>query len=372
MFGGFPKKLSRWVEADLITAEQSEKILAYEKEYKSGDLARQLTKVGVFAIFLGFLSIIGANWQNIGPDTKLILHTLLNLGVVGGILAFDPIRHPHKRDLCVTALFGLFLTFIALIAQIYQLHGDLYKTLLFWVGISTPFIWYWGRTYTAIMPWLIAALVAIFMTLVEVADIQDHIELVIPVAAFYMPGLMLLAAKSDWLQTHRPGFVFAFYRSGIALLAIFATIASLFFYAPTRVTEYYGWSLAVLASGILLVPLLFKPKPGKVDLRLFIIISGAMILMPVALTSVGGSFISAILFILYWIFLAWTGAQIHSRLLTDTAIRMIILRLCIVYVEVFGSLMATGFGLILSGVLLVLLIKNLPKLMALGRKWVKI
>lgn len=372
MFGGFPKKLSRWVDAELITAEQSEKILAYEKEYKSGDLARQLTKVGVFAIFLGFLSIIGANWQNIGPDTKLVLHSLLNLGVVGGILALDPDRHPHKRDICVTALFGLFLTFIALIAQIYQLHGELHQTLLFWVAICTPFIWYWGRSYTAVMPWLATTLAAIFMTLVEVADIQNHIELVIPVAAFYIPVLMLLAAKSDWLQTRRPGFVFAFYRSGIALLAIFATIASLFFYAPMRETDYYAWSLGILAVGILIVPLLFRPKPGQADLRLFIMVSGAMMLMPIALTSISGSFFSAVLFILYWIFLAWTGAQIHSRLLADTAIRMIILRLCIVYIEVFGSLMANGIGLIFSGVLLILLIKNLPKLMALGRKWVQI
>lgn len=62
------------------------------------------------------------------------------------------------------------------------------------------------------------------------------------------------------------------------------------------------------------------------------------------------------LFILLWTYVALLAAQFQAPRLFGIAIFIIGARLFGMYLEVFGTLLETGFGLIISGVFLLLLV----------------
>jgi uncharacterized membrane protein len=376
MFGGLRSKLKRWQEAGFITESQSTDILAFEKDRKQGKLVKDLTNVGVIAILIGFISLVAANWHAIPVSARLIGHFVLNAGLVIFMLRLDETKKPIAKDACVLGLFGLFLTFIALIGQTYQLHGELHITLLFWLLICTPFIWVYGRTYTVITPWLAVAVTTLYWNIgVLFEDTPNRMLLLGSLLSLYLPPAFLLFSKLRWIESFRPGFIWTFRKLGLYLPAVFANIAILLFYDSTRSVEYPFIQLALFAIGLLGIFIIFKPKNEDdqegFDLWYYLLFSGIIMMLPFAFPGVESEFLSAALFILYWAFLAWLGARIDAENLSNWAIRLVILRLFIVYLEVFGSMLMTGFGLIISGVILLVILRKLNTIMAFGKKLVK-
>ena len=375
MFGSLKEKFKRWQEAGLISEEQSASILAFEKQRKGGKLIKDLTNVGIFAILLGLASIVASNWTAISDAMKMIGHFALNLLVVAFMLRIDGVKHPVRRDACVLLLFGLFLTFIALIGQTYQLHGDLHTTLLFWLGICTPFVWYLGRTYTVAVPWLLAMLLAIFLNIDHYLDGSKAWMVVTGVVmSFYLPTILLLVSRWFWLARNRPGFVQTFYSMGIYLPAIFANLAMLLFYDNMPIAAYQTLQVSLMAFGLLAIFFIFRPisrgDESATDLWYYMLVSHMVMLLPFVVPTFDSDVLAAVLFILYWIFIAWLGARMQAATLTDWAIRLVILRLFIVYLEVFGNMLQTGFGLVISGILLLVVLRYLNRIVAVGRKLV--
>ncbi|MCM2343148.1 MAG: DUF2157 domain-containing protein [Alphaproteobacteria bacterium] len=375
MFGSLIRKCKRWQEHSLISEDQVQAILAFEKQRKAGKLVRDLTNVAIFAIFLGVVSLVAANWVAIPDDLKLIGHFILNLLVVWFLLRIDQQQHPVRRDSCLLLLFGLFLTFIALIGQTYQLHGDLHTTLLFWLAICTPFIWYFGSSYMVAVPWLAVAVVALYLNIGHYLDKnEDRLVLIGSLISFYLPMALILVSRLPVLKTYRPGFIEAFYRLGIYLPAIFANIALHFFYEGPRALDQQTVLLALMALGLFVIFAVFHPRAkvsgNSPELWYYLLVSGLVMMLPFVLPELESGELSALLFVLYWMFIAWLGARIHAASLTDWAIRLVILRLFIVYLEVFGSLLQTGVGLIASGIILLVVLRYLNRIVAVGRKLV--
>lgn len=375
MFGGLGFKFKRWREAGLMTADQAEAILTFEKNRKQGKLIKDLTNVGIFAILIGFVSLVSSNWHEIPSSIKLIGHFILNLGLAIFMVQLDEEKRPIVKDACVLGLFGLFLTFMALIGQTYQLHGDLHSTLLFWLAICTPFVWFYGRTYTVATPWLAVAIVTLYFNIgVHFDTTPNRLLLIGSLISFYLPPLLLFFSKTDWLEKFRPGFVWTFRRLGLYLPAVLANIAIMLFYDSTREVEYQAIQIALLAIGLFGIFILFRPQRKDdqegVNLWFYLIISSIIMMLPFVFPKIESEGLSAVLFVVYWIFLAWLGARIHVENLSNWAIRLVILRLFIVYLEMFGSLLMTGFGLIVSGIILLVVLRYLNLIVAFGRKLV--
>lgn len=373
----FKKKLRNWQEANIITDDQAAAILAYERSDKQKNFTNSLTYTGIFAILLGVVSIVAANWQAISPDVKIAGHFILNLALAVFITRTDEQKHPNLKEGAVLVLFGLFLTFIALIGQTYQLHGDLHNTLLFWLGICTPFLWMYGRTYIVAGVWLIVALSTLYLNLVHYIDFHHYHRLFLAsLIGFYLPPALLLIGNSKTLRDHRPGFVTSFKEMGIYLPALFTNIAIFLFYMDTRIIEYSATHLSLIAASIIGTMVLFRPKKDatgeKKDqqyaLWLYLVVSGLIGMLPFAFPDIDGALLPALIFIGYWLFLGWLGTIFHNDHLIDWAIKLIVLRIFIVYLEVFGGLMLTGFGLIFSGIILLIVLKNLGRIVAFGRK----
>ncbi len=375
MFGGLRFKFRRWQEAGLITAEQAAGILAFEKNRKQGKLVKDLSNVGIFAVLIGLVSLVASNWGSIPPSLKLTGHFALNAGAAFFMLRLDETRRPLAKDACVLGLFGLFLTFIALIGQIYQLHGDLHTTLLFWLLICTPFVWFYGRSYTVAAPWLAVAIVTLYWNIgAHFEGTPNRLLLIGSLISFYLSPVLLLFSRTDWLEKFRPGFVWTFRKLGLYLPAVLANIAIMLFYDSTREVEHQTVQIALLAAGAVGIFALFRPK-GKddqegADLWYYLMVSSVIMMLPFVLPEVESAALSAALFVAYWVFLAWLGARTHEDNLSNWAIRLIVLRIFIVYLEVFGSLLTTGLGLIISGVLLLVILRYLNRIVAIGRRLV--
>lgn len=375
MFGSLKGKCKRWQESGLLSQDQAEAILAFERQRKSGKLVRDLTNVGIFAIFLGVASLVASNWSSIPDSLKLIGHFILNFLVVWFMLRIDEQRHPIRRDACVLLLFGLFLTFIALVGQTYQLHGDLHTTLLFWLAVCTPFVWYFGRSYMVAVPWLMVAVTALYLNLGHyLEDNEDRMVLLGALLSFYLPMVLIAVSRLPLLQRHRPGFIQAFYRLGIYLPAILATIALHFFYEGARALDHQTVLVALMALGLFIIFGVFHPRAktrgNSPELWYYLLVSGFLMMLPFVLPDLESGVLSAVLFVVYWMFIAWLGARIQASALTDWAIRFVILRLFIVYLEVFGSMMLTGVGLIASGIMLLVILRYLNRIVAVGRRLV--
>ena len=372
MFRSLGSKFKRWQDAGLITSDQTEAILAFEKEHKSGKLVKDLSNVGIFAILVGVVSLVASNWADIPPMVKLLGHFILNIAVAGFMLRQDAVKHPLIKDGLVVALFGLFLAFIALIGQVYQLHGDLHKTLLYWLIICTPFVWFYGRSYTVIGPWLVVVVVTLYLNIDAALEYTPHRFLLISsVLSLYLSPLLLLIARNDWLKNVRPGYVKSFHQIGMGLPVIFANIGIFLFYDSWRTIEHQTVQMVLMAIGLLGIFVLLRPRKGDRQatvLWYYLLFSSMLIMMPFAVPGVESGILSAILFVLYWIFLAWVGVQIHDDNLSNWAIRLVILRIFIVYLEVFGSLLTTGVGLIISGVILLVILRYLNRIVAAGRR----
>ena len=131
-------KISDWVGADLITAEQGEKVLEFEQNRKSVlSPFLALGLVGVFAVGLGIVAIVAANWQDIPAGLKL---TAMFAALAANAVA--AVRVQGKKPAVFEALLFsqgiLFFAAMGLVGQIFHLQSETWKTLAFWSALSFP------------------------------------------------------------------------------------------------------------------------------------------------------------------------------------------------------------------------------------------
>ena len=172
MIGRLNRQLALWAQNNLITADQAQQIRAFESTRDKARSHRGFAMVGITAILIGVLSLVASNWSQIPDSIKILIHFIFNGGVAFAIFK-TPAHKIVVRDLLVTALFGMTLTFIALLGQIYQMHGDMAVTITLWTLVCTPFIWICGRGVIAVTPWLIAVLVSLSMIIDKFFSIED-------------------------------------------------------------------------------------------------------------------------------------------------------------------------------------------------------
>jgi uncharacterized membrane protein len=91
--------------------------------------------------------------------------------------------------------------------------------------------------------------------------------------------------------------------------------------------------------------------PARALIALASAVTGLGVLVPHAPIAMVG----ALGFVTVWASVAWCGYQAHMMQIVNLATAVIAVRVFVAYIEVFGSMLATGAGLIVSGVLLLAL-----------------
>ncbi len=355
----FDARLAAWVEAGLITAEQAGRIEAFE--HRARDATPRIPAsqsrptflyaiggLGGLAIAVGLVSIVAANWDAITPATKIGLDLGLVAALGLAVWHWDRRGHELAREIGIVVLYGLVLASIALIGQVYQLGGEAHEALLTW-SVLTAVIMTRSRSGFAASIWLFGLQATWLAWAVWLAD-THHAEMLALGTIYWAPLLCVGVGRLPAVRRARPGLAAALASIGWFELLLCATLGTFAFYADTAREPWLDAWPAVAISVVLTVAVatgLLESLPQRV----LLVSCGVLAHVPLFISPGDLELVAAGSFIGLWLLVAWTAhvARDHGQLSLATA--MIGLRIIAIYFEVFGSLLDTGLGLVVGGLL---------------------
>lgn len=351
------KNVERWISAGLLTPEQGDAIVAYERDHVSASwVLYGLTGLGCTVVLIGVISIIAANWDLISPAVKLSGY-FISLSTLAFFTAKRLQIPGVVREALLTSFAGYVLAGIGLVGQIYNLKSDGYSAIFFWLALILPVVlltssrllnnlWFVGLI-SGVTIWVAATISE------ETAQLRAAIVLSLP---------YLFIALGYVLGVRAPFFAAASRVWGFAVLlfpfAIAGNVAWSVGNEEFLVREniglgkyvYYPLLSAVFAGTMACARSFTRSK--LLTYAILIVLGGVSILtLPPLSTPIMGRhpILGCALFILAWAGAAAIAAAMERRRLFDIAALVIGVRFIVVYFQVFGSLAATGIGLIVSG-----------------------
>ncbi len=366
-------KLQKWLEAGLITADQKTRILDHEKTHSTNTWRNGVMNVGLLSILLGIALVIGSNWQIIPWQCKIGLHLLVNALLTALVWRWrnEPARDT-PREIALGALWGLTLTFIALMGQVFQLGGEAYVAVRIWFWLTTPMVLLFAQSRALARIWAIAF---VFYVPYDILSFTvDHVkdETVQQSVALCLAVLLPIIAWSigaiPRVAVNRPTIGRMLRRLGIVLALASAGAASLNFYdLHTHNNVAIAVALAIVA--ILTRFVLRARYSDDMDRANIDVLALAGIFTCVPFIMPVHSDVCAIIdFIALCLLVgALYQQQGHSRRVS-LAISFITMRLCVAFIELFGTMLMSGFGFIIAGIVLLALVrlgKHLDRLLKL-------
>jgi uncharacterized membrane protein len=362
-------KIRQWVDAGLLTPDQATAIELYEssREVRRSWLMYGIVAIGISAIAIGTISIVASNWQEIPASFKLIgyliIQTLLGLG------AYRCLNRPGiARESWLAGYAVFFLAGIGLTAQVFHIDSEGWGGILFWCALTLPAVLMTSRLPLAAL-WVIAVFGAesIWLT-ARMNQIESPIDAVPhSFLSIVTPYLFFAFGRYQYLRFRLPSPLADAFRN-IALTIIFFTASiggSLLWYAagdivtdknllPLHSLKYAPWLGAVVATASIYLSEPRLKSSMALCLALFFFTSAAFTTLPIILALHSAKIAGTIFLVAFWWIAAVAAAFHGSKRLFDFLSLAISIRLLVVYFEVFGSMMATGLGLIFSGLLVLL------------------
>ena len=365
------KKLSEWRHENIIDKATAEKILHYEQLHRRPMALWAFGGMGVFAVIVGLVSIVAANWAQTPDWVKLAVDLLLCLALAVSLYITCIKDHGDSeklwlREMLVVMYYGLVLASMALIGQIYQLGGTLNNLLLWWTLITLPLVLLARGRFIAAL-WLIASATTYYLNLEVLHDslrYQASFEgpwLRSFIYSLYVlaPLFFILLSRIPWLMANRLQAA-----DVISQLGWVALLISGFFYQFLWYEDITGeipWQLLMICSVVCLsmiyfVPRLYAKETADMHLAMRVVLA---VILALGLTaswfSTSLEIVGALTNLFYLCVLAWAAIKIHSTSLFNFITAAICIRILIIYFEVFGSMMETGLGLVSGGVLTLLI-----------------
>lgn len=359
------KKLELWQQEKLITSEQSAAIMNFERQTHKPVLTYYLLALGLFCIGLGIISLISANWQLIPASVKFFFDFSLLIAVSYGIYHTNAEKKTIPFE-GLTVLYAiLILASIGLIAQVYQLQPNGYLAYFVWAVLVFPMVVYTSK--------IVLPLVWLPVFTASGIDLLHNIPLF---------GRMLHILENS--------FPFAISISGVLVLSFIYRFLAVHF--RTRLASLIAamkfWLVFDIAVMVLIMDFLVGTSAGNFVMQFFNPGSNVsvMVICILVVGTVGFGYFSYkhnysrlltcvlaillgfsmlyvvlpdnILVLNLWGFflsisvlccLVTYALLKNRRRLLNLATALIALRIFIVYLQVFGSLISTGLGLIVSG-----------------------
>ncbi len=344
--------LRDWVAAGLIDETVADFIRAHERRSSTPWGRWAVIALGLLAVALGMALLVAANWWDI-PDT-LKITVQLALGIAASMAIWRADRHEWTwtREGALFLLGALTLGGIALQMQVFQLTGQKWQALWFWLALMSPAFMLLARSrLNAYAFALVAGWAALALGTGDVSRLARGIALAVPAMIIGLSAL-------------REGiFARGLREAGLAQLlggASFAHVAwsvSLDTHeiAEVRMPLAIG---AVLSAAALSILHLRRDEAAAVVLPT----CGAAIVAVVLALGFShhgewpSRMMGALIYAAMWGVTGWAAFRAGWTALFGVAVAALALRLFIVYFEVFASLALTGVGLIGAGMLLIALV----------------
>ncbi|GHS90071.1 hypothetical protein FACS189487_11380 [Campylobacterota bacterium] len=160
------QELCAWVRDDIISADAAEQIRSrYEKsEAGRSNLASTIfTAFGAIMVSLGIIAIFAYNWEELPRSARAVIAFALLISAQA-FSVFVKLKRPESslfREASGVFLPIAFTTALAIIAQTYQLGGDLVQFTLVVIALTLPSLYLINSTAAgAIFIFAIAALIS--------------------------------------------------------------------------------------------------------------------------------------------------------------------------------------------------------------------
>ena len=134
------KKLNLWVQKKLITQKQKDKILAFEKNGNNGFVTKTALVISALFIGLGICLIVAANWEKLPTVVKFTADFAIFGAFVYGAWQSIQKNKVHLADVFLFLSFLMTAATIGLIAQTFNLNGSWESFALMWAGLSVPYV----------------------------------------------------------------------------------------------------------------------------------------------------------------------------------------------------------------------------------------
>ena len=359
------RKIEIWHAAGLIDADTRAALLAYEEENARPLALWAVFGIGALAITLGFISVVAANWEEVPGQVRLAIHWALLGAAVGGLLLKEKRlveASPWALEALIAIASALGLTFFGHLGQVYQTSSPLWVPLALWLALFGPMLLLTGRSWLTASFVLGAAIYAAFEyasaneRLVYGADDAEPVVawlaavvgapvLFAPLGAFFRGR----SARPDfWRRLEEGAFAYA-----VAGASMAAGVASADGFRGEESGMLGPVALAVFAGLGLVAGLLVALGRLTLSGRLSgAIIAGAGLTMLIARSVSGVEIAAALLFMALWTGIAAAALKAGWRGVFQLAVAVIAVRLIILSFELASDLLLSGFGLILSGLLI--------------------
>ncbi len=352
----------RWQAAGLIDGATAASIVAWETAHRRPVFLWAMAGMGILALSLGIMAIVGANWEDIPGWLKLAVDLGLNAACAVAVFVCWRRDWPWRRELAALLLFGLVLSGIALIGQVYQLQSAPWQALTLWLALTTPFLALTSYSRLTGTIWVIAAVTTWFAAAEPLHDLMawmfdDELLLMGYLAACGM--IVIAVLRGRWPRAREQADLMG-KLAWAGLIAACSVGVSIDWLRSWGGSSFLGpMLLATLATlPAVMAVWLGSEQSERAPLLALLVGSLAIWSLSLAVADVhgkAGDLVRALLFLVYWIGIGAVAARGHRRGLFGLAFTMIGLRLLILYFEAIGGLTATGFGLIGGGVLCLLL-----------------
>lgn len=342
------KKLTKWKDAGVLEKETLDRIIDYEENDNSSYVLNSILGLGALSILVGVISVIAANWFVIPAYLKLLSNFSWLCLLVFGVYYFDKNKKDFLREAALFLLFGSILGSISLIGQIYHLSSHPFKALIFWLAIGTPLALFARSKYLSYF-WATSIAVLFFQLISFVRAEFSFINYLqylgfLPLLFFYLAELFSRTRKID---NYKEACLSAGWFSFAVCISILGSIRW-----ADKVNDSVSPWVSVIILVLTIPAALIYAKRSL--LQIGVLIFGGMLFLEVPQTFSHESLkiFGGVLFILLYSLVAYTGIKIKFKKLFDYSCLVIAIRIIIIYFEVFGSLLQTGVGLIVSGSLI--------------------
>ncbi|MFA6032997.1 MAG: DUF2157 domain-containing protein [Myxococcota bacterium] len=369
--GNLSRLLSEWAEKGLITHEQLESIESYEKSKQTtsrpGWILYGFLVLGLSVVGIGVVSLIASNWESIPAAAKLAADFILLMAVAWQVVRFDSQSKTLLAETGLVFLALLSLASIGLVAQVFNTGGEPWEATLFWIVITLPIALASRRAYLPNL-WIVGFIGTIALwagsrsyPLSFLSGSEDN-RLIFMVCIPFI-CLAIGAAISRIIEFERHARIVVFSNGFL----IWATVLGTALFVATDILCYdyhsrgtlQGFLPLFLSAPLAIVAVLVSPLFRRIEKLLICLIAVSTAFMYIPAFFVSQSydhsafrFIGPAYFILMMLMMAALFIIRDRRKLFNLATFIIGVRFLVVYFQVFGSLAATGAGLIVSGMVI--------------------
>lgn len=354
-------KLRAWEEAGLVDAATAARIRQWEADHARPLALWAVIGIAALAIGLGVVSVVAANWEDIPGHVRLSIHFALMIGMAGFIAAKGwglAGRQPWLQEASLFVLAMLGLTFLGHVGQVYQTTSPLWQPMALWLLLFVPLLVMEG------LSWLSAALVMsalVFTVWSHVTDsdqgtphsvttIRSAFEIGLPVLVAGLAAMMRGRSRRVTFWRRMEQLALAYSVSGASLMAMLSAFEHWPDHSDAGQLLLGLTVLAAMAAATgFWVAKVQADAAGRATCGILL---GCALVSFAFWTLSGSSAVAGLLFMALWAAIAGAAMYAGWRGVFQGAVAVIALRLIILSFELAGDLLSSGFGLIISGLLI--------------------